>query len=203
MLKAEYERPLDGAVLEAKRWLGSLDQRPVRPDAGAKALLMAFDEELPFKGESPEAVVRMLAERAGPGLIATGSGRFHGWVVGGALPAGDCRRLGSERLGPERGHGGDRPPPRVRSSRSRSRWILELLGLPDTCSVGFVTGGQMANTVCLAAARDYVLAAHGWDVEADGLIGAPPITIVVGEERHSSIDRALRFLGLGSAVADH
>ena len=79
-----------------------------------------------------------------------------------------------------------------------ARWIIQLLGLAPNCSVGFVTGGQMANTVCLAAARTHVLGAHGWDVEADGLIGAPPVSVVVGAERHSTIDRGLRFLGLGS-----
>jgi glutamate/tyrosine decarboxylase-like PLP-dependent enzyme len=79
-----------------------------------------------------------------------------------------------------------------------ARWVLQLLGLAPTCSVGFVTGGQMANTVCLAAARAHVLGAHGWDVEADGLTGAPPVNVVVGAERHSTIDRGLRFLGLGS-----
>ena len=79
-----------------------------------------------------------------------------------------------------------------------SRWVLELLGLPATCSVGFVTGAQMATTVGLAAARTHVLAAHDWDAEADGLAGAPPVRVVVGGERHSTIDRGLRFIGLGS-----
>jgi glutamate/tyrosine decarboxylase-like PLP-dependent enzyme len=197
VLKAEFERPLDAAVIEAKRWLASLDQRPVRPDADGKALLAAFDEELPFKGESPDAVVRMLAERAGPGLMATGSGRFHGWVVGGALPAAIAADWVVSAWDQNAGMA-ETAPAVCAIEQVTARWILELLGLPATCSVGFVTGGQMANTVCLAAARGYVLDAHGWDVEADGLVGAPPVIVVVGEERHSTIDRALRFLGLGS-----
>jgi hypothetical protein len=87
VLKAEFESPLDAAVVEAKQWLASLDHRPVRPEADGAAMLEAFDEELPVLGEPAEAVVRMLAERSGPGLMATGSGRFLGWVMGGALPA--------------------------------------------------------------------------------------------------------------------
>ncbi len=80
-------------------------------------------------------------------------------------------------------------------------WVLELLDLPREASVGFVTGGQMANTACLAAARNRVLAAHGWDVEEDGLQGAPRVNVLVGAERHDSVDASLRALGLGTSSA--
>ena len=197
MLKAEFEGSLDVAVVESKRWLASLDQRPVRPDTDAMTMLGAFDEELPFKGEPPEFVVRTLAERAGPGLMATGSGRFHGWVVGGALPAAVAADWLVSAWDQNAGMTATAPAV-CAIEQVTARWILELLGLAPTCSVGFVTGGQMANTVCLAAARHHVLDAHGWDVEAEGLVGAPPVTVVVGAERHTTIDRGLRFLGLGS-----
>lgn len=197
MLKVEFESSLNAAMAEAKRWLASLDQRPVRPQASTKEMLKAFDEELPAKGEPPDLVVSMLAERAGPGLMATGSGRFHGWVIGGALPAS----VGADWVvsaWDQNAGMADISPAAAAIEQVTARWVVELLGLPATCSVGFVTGGQMANTVCLAAARNYVLEANGWDVELDGLVGAPPVTVVVGEERHSAIDRGLRLLGLGS-----
>ena len=80
-------------------------------------------------------------------------------------------------------------------------WVLDLLDLPEGASVGFVTGGQMANTSCLAAARNHVLAVHGWDVEEAGLQGAPRVNVLVGEQRHDSIDASLRALGLGASTA--
>jgi len=197
VLRADFETSLNAAVAEAKRWLVSIDQRQVAPEANGVTMLEAFDEELPFKGESAEFVVQMLAERATPGLMAMSSGRFYGWVIGGVLPGA----LAADWLVSawDQNAGLAEPAPAVCAiEQVTSRWVLELLGLPPTCSVGFVTGGQMANTVCLAAARNHVLAAHGWDVEAEGLFGAPPVTVVVGEERHTSIDRGLRLLGLGS-----
>ena len=197
MLRADYETSLSAAVVEAKRWLASIDQRQVAPEADAVKMLTAFDEELPFKGESAEFVVETLAERAAPGLMAMSSGRFYGWVIGGVLPGALAADWLVSAWDQNAGLAG--PAPAVCAiEQVTARWVLELLGLPPTCSVGFVTGGQMANTVCLAAARNHVLAAHGWDVEAEGLLGAPPVTVVVGEERHSTIDRGLRLLGLGS-----
>jgi glutamate/tyrosine decarboxylase-like PLP-dependent enzyme len=197
VLRAEFEASLNAAVAEAKRWLASIDQRQVIAEADGVSMLQAFDEELPFKGESAEFVVRTLAERAAPGLMAMSSGRFYGWVIGGVLPGA----LAADWLVSawDQNAGLTEPVPAVRAiEQVTSRWVLGLLGLPLRSSVGFVTGGQMANTVCLAAARNHVLAAHGWDVEAEGLLGAPPVTVVVGEERHSTIDRGLRLLGLGS-----
>jgi len=199
VLKAEFEGPLDAAVVEAKRWLSSIDQRPVRPSGDVKAMLEVFDKELPFKGEPAELVVRALAEGAEPGLMATGSGRFYAWVVGGALPAA----MAADWLVSawDQNAAMAEPFPAVCAiEKVTARWVLELLGLPPTCSVGFVTGGQMANTVCLAAARNHVLAAHSWDVEVDGLAGAPPVAVVVSRERHDTIDRGLRFLGLGTGA---
>ena len=197
MLEAEFDRSLDAAVVEAKQWLASLDHRPVRPEADGEVMLEAFDEELPAQGEPAETVVKLLAERARPGLMATGSGRFLGWVMGGALPAS----IAADWLVSawDQNAGMTEPAPAASMiEQVASRWVLELLGLPATCSVGFVTGAQMATTVGLAAARTHVLAAHDWDAEADGLAGAPPVRVVVGGERHSTIDRGLRFIGLGS-----
>jgi glutamate/tyrosine decarboxylase-like PLP-dependent enzyme len=197
VLEAEFGPSLDVAVLEAKQWLASLEQRPIRPELDGTAMLDRFDDELPVKGERADAVVRMLAEGSRSGLMAMGSGRFFGWVIGGALPAAIAADWLVSAWDQNAGMA-ELCPAVCAIEQVAARWILQLLGLAPTCSVGFVTGGQMANTVCLAAARTHVLGAHGWDVEADGLIGAPPVTVVVGAERHSTIDRGLRFLGLGS-----
>jgi glutamate/tyrosine decarboxylase-like PLP-dependent enzyme len=196
MIDAEFDEPLEVAAGEAKRWIAGLDSRPVRPDAGGLALLKEFDEALPTRGEPAEDVVRRLARGAQPGLIATGSGRFYGWVIGGTLPAA----LASDWLVSAWDQNAVIPeafPAVCAIEQVAAKWVLELLGLPAHCSVGFVTGGQMANTVCLAAARNHVLAANGWDVEAEGLAGAPALKVVAGRERHTTIDRSLRLLGLG------
>jgi glutamate/tyrosine decarboxylase-like PLP-dependent enzyme len=192
--------PLQIAADAARRWLDGLPERPVRPEAGARAMLAAFDGPLPEDGDDPADVVRDLAERAEPGLMANGSGRFLGWVIGGALPvaiaadwlvsAWDQNCAMSEPF-----------PATTMIEQVAAGWVLDVLDLPRDASVGFVTGGQMANTVCLTAARNRVLRAHGWDVEALGLQGAPRVHTLVGAERHDSIDLALRAIGLGAATA--
>jgi glutamate/tyrosine decarboxylase-like PLP-dependent enzyme len=184
----------------ARAWLDGLPDRPVRPEATAREMLAAFAGPLPDDGMDPAAVVRDLAERAGPGLMATGSGRFHGWVIGGALPAAiaadwlvsawDQNSAMAEPF-----------PATTMIEQVAADWVLELLDLPREASVGFVTGGQMANTACLAAARNRVLAAHGWDVEEAGLQGAPRVEVLVGAQRHDSVDASLRALGLGASTA--
>ena len=189
------------AALEAARaWLDGLPDRPVRPEATAREMLAAFSEPLPDEGTDPAAVVRDLAERAEPGLMGSGSGRFHGWVIGGALPAAiaadwlvsawDQNSAMAEPF-----------PATTMIEQVVAGWVLELLDLPREASVGFVTGGQMANTACLAAARNRVLAAHGWDVEEGGLQGAPRVNVLVGAQRHDSVDASLRALGLGTSSA--
>ncbi|HTI34032.1 MAG TPA: pyridoxal-dependent decarboxylase [Miltoncostaea sp.] len=192
--------PLVIAAEAARRWLDELPERPVRPEAGARAMLDAFAAPLPDDGADPADVVRDLVTRAEPGLMASGSGRFLGWVIGGAMPvtvaadwlvsAWDQNCAMSEPF-----------PATTMIEQVAAGWVLELLDLPRGASVGFVTGGQMANTACLAAARNHVLAAHGWDVEAHGLQGAPRVNVVVGAERHDSIDAALRAIGLGAGTA--
>lgn len=200
MLEARYDRALAAAAREALDWLDGLDGRPVRPARDAHALLAAFAEPLPERGADPEAVVRELASRAVPGLMATGSGRFHGWVIGGALEAA----IASDWLvsaWDQNSAMAEPFPATTMIEQVAGGWLLELLDLPRSASVGFVTGGQAANTVCLAAARSHVLAAHGWDVEERGLQGAPRVHVIVGEQRHDTVDLSLRLLGLGAGTA--
>ena len=131
------------------------------------------------------------------GLMGMGSGRFFGFVIGGSVPAA----LGADWLVTawDQNTGLFAPSPATSVVEEiAGRWMLDLLGLPAESSFAFVTGGQMANTTALAAARHHVLAAVGWDVETDGLAGSPPIRLIVGEEVHVTVPRAARLLGLGT-----
>jgi glutamate/tyrosine decarboxylase-like PLP-dependent enzyme len=188
------------AAEHAEAFLATLDDRPVAARADAEAVRYALGGALPDRGEDPAAVIDALAAGAEPGLVATPGPRHFGFVIGGALPAAlaadwlvsawdQCAAFHSLS------------PAAAAIEEIVSAWTLELLGLPDAASVGFVTGGQGANTTCLAAARHSVLAGAGWDVERDGLIGAPPVRILCGEQAHATIYTSLRLLGLGAETA--
>jgi glutamate/tyrosine decarboxylase-like PLP-dependent enzyme len=195
-----YDKALDRAADHARAWLDSVGTRPVGPRATADELLGAFASALPHDPTAPEDVVDLLALLAEPGLMAIGSGRFFGWVMGGTQPAA----LGADWLvSAWDQNAGMRfaTPAVVAAEEAAAAWILELLGLPPGADVGFVTGATMANFTGLAAARTSVLSRVGWDVAADGLAGAPRIEVFAGAERHGSVDLALRYLGLGAARA--
>jgi glutamate/tyrosine decarboxylase-like PLP-dependent enzyme len=143
-------------------------------------------------------VVAELNEAADRGTMATPGGRFFGFVIGGSLPAALAADWLTSTWDQNAGLYAAAPAASV-IEEVCGAWLIELFGLPKHASYGLVTGCQMAHFTALAAARHGVLEAAGWDVETDGLLGAPPIRIIVGEERHVTIDRALRFLGLGTA----
>ena len=192
-----YDRALARAALHARAWLDSVAERPVGPRASPAELLAAFDGPLHDGPMPPEDVVDMLATLSEPGLMAIQSGRFFGWVMGGTLPAA----LGADWLVSawDQNTGMRRATPATATAEEAAAgWLLELLGLPTGADVGFVTGAMMANFTCLAAARTAVLARLGWDVGRDGLAGAPKVRVLAGEERHDTVDRALRYLGLGA-----
>jgi glutamate/tyrosine decarboxylase-like PLP-dependent enzyme len=192
--------PLARAAELARGYLETVGDRPVGSSADRDALRAALGGPLPDDGEDPVAVVERLARAADPGIVATAGGRFFGFVVGGALPAA----VGADWLTSAWDQNAGLyvlSPAATIAEEVVAGWLLELLGLPATASVGFVTGGQMANTTCLTAARHAVLDRAGWDVEADGLQGAPHVTVVIGEEAHASIHTALRMLGLGAERA--
>lgn len=192
----EYEAALDAATKHAKDWLATVGERPVPPRSTVEAILGALDGPLPDEGADPTAVVDELAAAVEPGLMAIGSGRFFGWVMGGTLPAS----LGADVLVTawDQNAGMRTPTPGVAAvEETAARWLLDALGLPDTADVGFPTGGTTANFVGLAAGRHAVLSRAGWDVNARGLTGAPRVHVLAGEERHDSVDLALRYLGLG------
>ena len=192
----DYDAALDRAAQHAKQWLASIPDRQVGPLQSADEILMRLGGPLPETGQNAVAVVDELANGAEPGLMASQSGRFFGWVMGGTLPAA----LASDWLvSAWDQNAGLRfaTPSVVAVEEAAGRWVLELLGLPLTADVGFVTGATMANFAGLAAARSAVLGRVGWDVNVDGLTGAPAVHLLVGAERHDTIDLALRYLGLG------
>jgi glutamate/tyrosine decarboxylase-like PLP-dependent enzyme len=187
---------LTAAAGRAIRYLETLDARPVSPTPQAIAALSQLDEPLPEKPEDPAAILARLDEIGSPASMAMAGRRFFGWVIGGSLPAA----LAANWLATawDQNAAGAQPSPGVAEfEKVALRWILEAVNLPADCAAGFVTGATMANFTCLAAARQVVLKKAGWDVEADGLFGAPPITVVVGEEVHVSVLKALGLLGLG------
>jgi glutamate/tyrosine decarboxylase-like PLP-dependent enzyme len=188
--------PLEAAHRHAARFLAALPDRPVWPTATYDEMLAALGGELPDEGTDPATVVADLAEAADPGLVSIPGGRFFGFVIGGSLPAA----LGADWLTSawdQNASLSTLTPAAAAAETVAATWLLQLLGLPNTSSVGFVTGGMMANFTCLAAARNEVLRRAGWNVTARGLFGAPTVPVVVGRHRHDTLDRALRYLGFG------
>lgn len=191
-----YSDALDAASRHARQWLDSQGTRHVGPRATAGGLAADFGGPLPRDGTPAADVVDYLAAKAEPGLMAMPSGRFFGWVIGGTLPAA----LAADWLvSAWDQNAGLRfaTPATAAIEEAAGKWLLELLGLPDESDVGFATGATMANFTGLAAARWRLMADAGWDLDADGLAGAPRIRCFVGAERHDTIDLGLRYLGLG------
>jgi glutamate/tyrosine decarboxylase-like PLP-dependent enzyme len=175
----------------------SLPSRRVVPDATAAELRAALGGPLPDGPTDPRRVVEELAAAADPGLVASPGGRYFGFVIGGSVPASLAADWLATAWDQNAGLYVASPSSSV-VEEVAGAWLIELLGLPQHASFGFVTSGQAANFTALAAARHHVLARAGWDVERDGLNGAPRIRVIVGEKRHGTVDRALRMLGLGA-----
>ncbi|MBV8195712.1 MAG: aspartate aminotransferase family protein [Candidatus Dormibacteraeota bacterium] len=182
----------------ARAWLDSIPTRPVGPRLSADHLAAVLGGPLPHGPTPAEDVIDLLAGGADTGLMAMQSGRFYGWVIGGTLPAA----LAADWLVSawDQNTGLRYASPATAALEEvAAGWLLDLLGLPTSADVGFVTGGMMANFTCLGAGRSAVLSRVGWDVARHGLIGGPRIRVLAGEERHDTIDVALRYLGLGEA----
>ncbi|MGP1674881.1 MAG: pyridoxal phosphate-dependent decarboxylase family protein, partial [Candidatus Limnocylindrales bacterium] len=177
-------------------FLASLDDRPVAATAGRDALLAALGGPLPRVGLPAEEVIEDLARSADPGLMAIPGPRYFGFVIGGALPAALAADWLTSSWDQNAGIFACGPAASV-VEEVVGDWLVELLGLPPGTSVGLTTGCQMAHFACLAAARHAVLERVGWDVEADGLLGAPDVAVIVGSETHATVPTALQFLGLG------
>lgn len=188
---------LDHANRHANRWLDTLATRPVPPRASVAEVTAALGTELPAGPAPANEVIDLLARACEPGLTAMPSGRFYGMVIGGTHPAAlaaDWLVSAWDQNAVLRAVS----PAHAAVEDVASQWLLDLLSLPETSGVGFVTGATMSNFTCLAAARDAVLAKHGWDVAEHGLFGAPRVRVLVGAQRHDTVDLALRYLGLGA-----
>lgn len=194
-----YAAALAAAAGHSQAWLASLRDRPVGPRVPASDLAGVFGGPLPAAGMPAVEVIDFLATQAEPGLMAMPSGRFFGWVIGGTLPAA----LASDWLVSAWDQNAAMryaTPATAAIEDGAGKWLLDLLGLPGGSDVGFVTGATMANFTGMAAARWRLLADAGWDLDRDGLSGAPRIRCFVGRERHDTVDLGLRYLGLGKPI---
>lgn len=196
MRRTEWGPLLAETCRIATEFLDGLPDRPVAPRRDAAALLAAFDRPVPDDGRDPRAVVAELARDADPGLTAMPSGRFFGWVIGGGVPAAVAADWLTTVWDQNAGSAEGTPAAAV-VEQVALRWVAELLELPAT-SAALVTGATMASFTGLAVGRSEVLRAAGWDAEEDGVWGAPAVRVVVGAERHGTIDKALRLLGVGA-----
>jgi glutamate/tyrosine decarboxylase-like PLP-dependent enzyme len=187
---------LRDAADRAIQYLTALPSRSVAPAPEAVAALTALDVRLPEQPTDPASVLQLLDETASPATTAMAGPRFFGFVVGGSLPAA----LAANWLAgawDQKSAFRSVAPATARLEEVSLRWLVDLFGLPAGTAAGFTTGATVANFTALAAARHAVLARAGWNVEADGLFGAPPVTVVVGDEVHSSLVKALGMVGLG------
>src|SRR4051812_35395797 len=184
----------------AEQHLAGLAERRVGAELTYEDALAALDEPLPEAGEDPVAVIEHLVAAAGPATVASPGPRYFGFVTGGALPAA----LAADWLvsaWDQNAFSAVSSPAAAAGETVATRWLKQILRLPESAGIGLVTGAQMANVTALATARNAVLARAGWDAAGDGLIGAPPVRVFAGEEAHVTIGRALRLIGLGAASA--
>jgi glutamate/tyrosine decarboxylase-like PLP-dependent enzyme len=184
------------AAARAGRYLRELDHRGVAPAPEALMNLAELDEPLPDGPTSAEQVIETLDRLGSPSTTATAGRRFYGFVHGGSLPAALAANWLAGAWDQNAGLWISSPIGATLEEITL-RWLLDVLRLPQECGGGFVTGATMANFTALAAARSSVLERAGWDVESDGLNGAPPVTVVVSEESHPSVLKSLGLLGLG------
>jgi glutamate/tyrosine decarboxylase-like PLP-dependent enzyme len=190
-------RPLlEKAAQQAIRYLKGVGERPVAPSPVAVARLRELDGKLPAAPLAPERIIELLDEYISPATMGMAGPRFFGFVIGGALPVTVAANWLATAW--DQNAGLFLSTPGVsRLEEIALRWMVDLFGFPADTGAGFVTGATMANFTALAAARNRIFQRAGWNVEADGLIGAPPVTVVVGEEAHPTVLKSLGLLGLG------
>src|ERR1051326_5535016 len=192
----ETRRLLRRTAEHAADFLDTLDERPVFPAVTIDALRAELGGSLPDEPTDPALVIDELVAAAGPGVVAIPSGRYFGYVIGGAVPAALAADWLTSAWDQNAGLYVAGPSASV-VEEVAGGWLKDLLRIPQHASFAFVTGCQMANFAALAAARWSVLAQAGWDVNADGLAGAP-VRVLCGAGVHVTVTRALRMLGLGA-----
>ena len=199
MDRPDWKGPLGEAVEQAVAYLDGLPDRRVGAGASTAQLRAALGGPVPEGPGEPRDVIAELAAAADPGVVASGSGRYFGFVVGGTTPVALAADWLASAWDQNAGIAALGPAAAV-VEEVAGMWVAELLGLPPGVSAGFVTGAQMANFTGLAVGVREVLASAGWDVDSAGLWGAPELSVYAGEDRHGTVDRALRFLGMGTRV---
>jgi glutamate/tyrosine decarboxylase-like PLP-dependent enzyme len=192
-----FRGPLEFALQHALAHLENLDAAPVAPTATLETLRARMARPLAEDGAQAEQVIADLVADSAGGIMGNAGGRFYAWVVGGAVPAALAADWLTSTWDQNAGIYASGPAAALAEEISAA-WLKDLLGIPQRASFAFVTGCQMAHVTCLAAARHAVLERAGWIVEDRGLAGAPPIRIFTSRDRHGSVKRAVRLLGLGS-----
>jgi glutamate/tyrosine decarboxylase-like PLP-dependent enzyme len=190
---------LEQTAKRVAEYRDTVGDRPVAPSVDPAEVRQTLGGPLPEDGTDAHAVIEQLAAAVEPALVNTAGPRYFGYVIGGSLDAAtaaDMLATGWDQCA----FNATTSPAAAIVEEVAGGWLKQALGLPADVSFGVVTGGQGANTVGLAAARHSVLARAGWDVEERGLAGAPLLRVVAGEERHGTIDRSLRLLGLGAGA---
>ena len=187
---------LSVAAEKARHYIQNVADRRVAPSEKALAALSKFHEPFPERSTDPAEVISMLDEIGSPATVASTGGRYFGFVIGGTVPAAMAASWLASSWD-------QNVALRVMSPVAAEleevvlRWVYDILGLPAECEGGLVTCATMANFTALASARYSLLAKAGWNVVDDGMFGAPPIEVVVGEEVHTSVLKALSLAGFG------
>jgi glutamate/tyrosine decarboxylase-like PLP-dependent enzyme len=195
--RSPYDAVLERALAHARVHLDGLERAPVAATATKQELRARLSRPLPDAGVDPVQVVDDLAADTAGGLLGNGGGRFFAWVIGGCLPAALAADWLTSAWDQNAALYACAPAAAV-VEEVCGAWLKDLLGLPAGASFALVTGCQMSHFTCLAAARNRLLAARGWDVERKGLSGAPQLRLLTSDQQHGSVERALRLLGLGS-----
>lgn len=187
---------LEDSAQRAIRYLEGLDARGVAPTLSARERVSLLDEPLPKHTSDPAETIALLDDVGSPASVAMAGPRFFGFVIGGALPVTVAANWLATAWDQNSALHAVTPAIAV-MEQTALRWLIDLFGLPESCGGAFVTGATVANFTALAAARHALLARVGWNVEADGMFGAPPITVIVSEEAHPSVTKSLGMLGFG------
>ncbi len=193
---------MQSASERAIRYMEEVNQRRVSAAPEALLRLRELDTPTPEGPGDPLAMVALLDEIGSPATMTTTSGRFFGFVIGGALPGTVAANWLASAWDQNTGLfvAG---PISTKLEQVSLRWLVDILKLPPETGAGFVTGATMANFTTLAAARHAMLKKAGWDVEADGLFGAPPITVVIGAEAHPTLIKSLGLIRIGPQPRGH
>lgn len=197
-LDSRQHAALERAAALAVAFLGSLDAAPVCATATLAELRRRFSRPLPDEGVDPVTVIDELARDTAGGLLGSAGGRFYGWVIGAGLPAALAADWLTAAWDQNAGLYACSPVAAV-VEEVCGTWLKDVLGLPPSASYALVTGCQMAHVTCLAAARHAVLSRAGWDVNRDGLAGAPSLRILTSSEVHGTTTRAAKLLGIGTS----